>query len=145
MYGIRIVRSEDFFVLCFMTTISKLEDLIVWQKSRKLAIEIFETISRKEYNRNFALKDQMHRSSGSIVDNIAEGQGRRGNREFANFLHYSLGSMNELRSQIHRSFDYKFISEQEHIYLLTELKDLEVRINNLLKSIRKSNFQARKK
>lgn len=125
--------------------IEKLEDLVVWQKSRKLANEIFQIISRKDYYRNFSLKDQMMRSSGSVCDNIAEGQGRRGNREFANFLHYSLGSANELRSQIYRSFDYKLISEQEHVYLQAELKDLEVRINNLLLAIRKSQYQTRKK
>ena len=128
-----------------MIRIEKLEDLVVWQKSRKLALEVFEIISRKDYYRNFSLKDQMMRSSGSICDNIAEGQGRRGNREFANFLHYSLGSSNELRSQIYRSFDYKLISEQEQIYLLSELKDLEIRVNNLLQVIRKSEFQTRKK
>lgn len=127
-----------------MGNYDKIEDLVVWQKSRKLAAEIHAVISRKEFNRNFGLKDQMQRSSGSIVDNIAEGHGRRGNREFANFIHYSLGSLNELRSQVYRCYDGNYITEAEKDYFILALRDLEVRISNLLRTIRNSPYQKRK-
>ena len=55
----------------------------------------------------------MDRSSGSIMDTIAEGFGRDGNREFHNFLSYSNGSCTELKSQTYRAFDKRLISEEE--------------------------------
>ena len=61
--------------------------------------------------KNYSLRNQMEKSSGSIMDNIAEGFGRGGNLEFRNFLSYSKGSCTELKSQLYRSMDKKLISE----------------------------------
>ncbi len=75
-----------------MATIQIFEDLKVWQKSRILSSEIFDLTTAGTFSKDFGLKDQINRSSGSIMDNIAEGFGRKGNAEFINFLTYSNGS-----------------------------------------------------
>lgn len=84
-----------------MSTIQNFEDLKVWQKSRVLCSEIFSMITSGSFAKDFALIDQINRSSGSVMDNIAEGFGRMGNREFVNFLTYAYGSALECKSQLY--------------------------------------------
>jgi four helix bundle protein len=61
-----------------MATIQSFEDLKVWQKARLLCKEVFSLTSVGNFSKDFGLKDQINRSSGSIMDNIAEGFGRKG-------------------------------------------------------------------
>ncbi len=88
-----------------MATIKRFEDLEIWQDARELCKFINRLIERDKFKYNFSLKDQISRSSGSIMDNIAEGFERGGNKEFVNFLTYSKGSTGEVRSQSYRAFD----------------------------------------
>ena len=70
-----------------MATIKNFEDVVAWQKARMLDAEVFNMInSSKKASSDFSLKDQMLRSSGSIMDNIAEGFERQGKREFIQFF-----------------------------------------------------------
>jgi four helix bundle protein len=105
-----------------MATVQNFEDLKVWQKSRILCQEIFKLISNVRFAKDFALIDQVNRSSGSVMDNIVEGFGRMGNREFINFLTYSYGSVLECKSQLYRAFDRKYISNEkmEELFILIE-------------------------
>ncbi len=106
-----------------MATIKKFEDLEVWQMGRKLANKIFELTEKGKFIKDFGFKDQIKRAAGSVMDNIAEGFGRGGNREFINLLSISNGSCNEVRSQLYRALDWKYISEEEfkECYNLTEV------------------------
>jgi len=78
-----------------MATIRKFEDLIIWQIARQLNKEIIELIKTTELNRDFGLKDQIMRSSESVMNNIAEGFGRASKLEFIQFLSIARGSTNE--------------------------------------------------
>lgn len=97
-----------------MPTITRFEDLEVWPLARELANEIFEIYSSsEEFIKDYKLKDQINGSSGSIMDNIAEGFERSGRNEFVNFLTYSKGSVGEVKSQLYRALDRKYISQEQ--------------------------------
>ncbi len=81
-----------------MAKVSKFEDLEVWKESMRLAVSIYELI---QDSRNYALKDQMLRSSISVPSNIAEGFERDSNKEYIRFLVIAKGSIAELRTQLY--------------------------------------------
>lgn len=96
-----------------MATLTKFEDLGIWQEARQLSREIYELTNRAPFANDFSLKDQIRRSSGSLMDNIAEGFDRGGNKEFIQFLGIAKGSAGELRSQLYRALDQHYISQEE--------------------------------
>jgi len=68
-------------------TIKRFEDLEVWQNARKLCMKIRNAVNSTTLEKDFSIKDQILRSSGSVMDNIAEGFERDGKKEFINFLY----------------------------------------------------------
>lgn len=95
-----------------MATITKFEDLEIWQLARELSKQIYILTFNEPVKTDYRLKDQMHGSVGSIMDNIAEGFERASQLEFINSLSYSKGEVGELKSQLYRCLDNKYISQQ---------------------------------
>lgn len=104
-----------------MAKIEKFEDLEIWNLAREICQDVEYLFENTNLGKRYSIKDQIDRSSGSIMDNIAEGFERNGNREFINFLSFSKGSCGELKSQLYRSFDKKLINQ-------TEFEELAVKI-----------------
>ena len=126
-------------------TIRKFEDLDVWKNARELCKKIREIVNTTELLKDFALKDQILRSSGSVLDIIAEGFERDGNKEFMQFLYISKGSLGETRSQVHRCFDSGYIPELKYNELITDCQNLSSQISNLITYLHKSEIQGLKK
>lgn len=121
-----------------MATITTFEELDIWQLGREICQDVWDKFENSALGKDFELKNQMNRSSGSIMDNIAEGFERNGRKEFIQFLSYSKGSCGELRSQLYRAFDRKHISEEEFEFLkektITESKKIGSFMSYLVKS-----------
>jgi four helix bundle protein len=96
-----------------MSKVERFEDLKVWQMARELCREIHELTLKESFSKDFRLIGQIKGSSGSIMDNIAEGFERDGNKEFIQFLSISKGSSGEVRSQLYRAIDNEYISQKE--------------------------------
>lgn len=132
-----------------MPTIQKFEDLEIWQIARTIAKEIHEFSLEAKISKDYSLKDQMNRSAGSIMNNIAEGFGRNGRLEFINFITIANGSCTELMSQLYRCLDKKYVNEDRFkgLYELIEfgLKKNHSMINYLKKTdIKGQKFKDRK-
>jgi len=124
-----------------MATIQRFEDLEVWKKAREICKYIYKLTSKENFSRVFSLKDQIKRSSGSAIDNIAEGFEREGNKEFVNFLTISKGSIGEVRSQSYREFDYGHINQEEFDFLIKETISLSERLGKFISYLRNSEFK----
>lgn len=127
-----------------MGRIDRFEDLEVRKISRELCQMVEHLFLTTELGGNYALRNQMERSSGSIMDNIAEGFGRGGNKEFHNFLSFSKGSCAELKSQFYRSIDKKLISEESFNMALQLTERCENKIGAFMYYLRNSKIKGQK-
>jgi four helix bundle protein len=87
------------------------KNLVVWQKARKLNKLIYEITSTFPESEKFGIVNQIRRASISIMSNIAEGSGRRSEKEFNHFLDYAYASSLELESLVIACDDLDFITE----------------------------------
>lgn len=127
-----------------MATIKRFEDLEIWQDARKLSKEIILISKNTELNRDFKLKEQIKDSSGSVMDNIAEGFERNGNGEFRQFLSIAKGSAGESRSQLYRFFDNEYINEVQLNLLISDYEKLSVKTHNFITYLNKNDFKGTK-
>ena len=81
-----------------MATIRRFEDLTCWQVAREVARDVYRVSRDGDLARDFGLKNQIRRSAGSVMDNIAEGFDRGSRGEFVQFLGIAKGSAGEVKS-----------------------------------------------
>lgn len=114
-----------------MATIERFEQIISWKESRELNKIIGRLIDSGRFKNSYRLINQIEGSAGSIMDNIAEGFERGGNKEFIQFLYIAKGSCGELRSQLYRALDRNYINEKE----FNELSVHAIKISSLIQKL----------
>ena len=127
-----------------MATITRFEDLEIWQEARRLAREIHIISIETELKNDFRFRDQIKSSSGSVMDNIAEGFERNGNLEFRQFLSIAKGSAGESRSQLYRVLDFNYINDEKFNVLRIDYENLSGKINNFISYLNKKDFKGTK-
>ena len=121
-----------------MAKVERFEDLVIWQQARRLSKEVYEITRLGDFRYDSRFVQQIRAAVGSIMDNIAEGFERDGNKEFVQFLYIAKGSCGEVRSQIYRAFDAGFINEETFTRMLNETLSLNKGILNFIKSLKSS-------
>ncbi len=96
-----------------MAKIERFEDIQAWQKARELNKDIYKVTMQPSFSKDFSLKDQIRRASVSIMANIAEGFGRRSNKEFSNFLNMAHGSAAEVQCHLYVALDMNYITKTD--------------------------------
>ncbi|RUA25033.1 MAG: four helix bundle protein [Bacteroidetes bacterium] len=124
-----------------MATWKSFEDIEVWQLSRDFCKEVFRIINYDGLKTDYRLKNQINGSSGSIMDNIAEGFDRDGKKEFIQFLSIAKGSAGESRSQLYRIFDRGYVSEKEFVELKNRASEIANKIGGLINYLKKSEYR----
>ena len=115
------------------------------KEARKLTQEIFFiTLNNNDFKNDFRFRDQIRASSGSIMDNIAEGFERNGNLEFRQFLSIAKGSAGEVRSQLYRALDFNYITQEVFEALKMDSENLSGKINNFITYLNKKDFKGTK-
>ncbi len=127
-----------------MTAIKRFEDLEVWKLARELCKNVYELTLLDGFSRDFGLKNQINNSSGSIMDNIAEGFERDGNREFTQFLSISKASCGECRSQLYRALDRNYIGKEQFELQSQRTIDLGRKISNLMTYLKTTEIKGNK-
>lgn len=121
-----------------MATIERFEDILAWQKAREATVVVYGITSRGHFSKDFGLRDQIRRSSVSIMANIAEGFGRKSDKEFANFLNIAHGSVAETQSHLYVAIDLGYMDSTQFADLYTTFEEVSKMVMAFSKHLRKT-------
>jgi len=120
-----------------MAVYQKFEDLPVWKLAKDLAVKIYQITKDEKFRRDYGLVDQIRRASISVSSNVAEGFERGSKKEFIKFLYIAKGSLGEMRSQLHVSYELGYIKKDNLNTFLTQCYDLSNQLGAFIASIKK--------
>ncbi|MDX1603685.1 MAG: four helix bundle protein [Salinimicrobium sediminis] len=127
-----------------MGTVKRFEDLEIWSAARIICDDVFSLKLNSDLKNDYKLYHQLNGSSGSIMDNIAEGFERNGNREFIQFLAVAKASCGETRSQLYRALDRNYLSQEDFDTFYNKLIQLSKQIGSFINYLQKSDFKGTK-
>lgn len=128
-----------------MATIKRFEEIDAWKVSREMCNKIGNLIDEGQFKNCFKLIGQIEASSGSIMDNIAEGFERGTRAEFIQFLGYSKGSCGEFRSQLYRALDRKYLNQEQFEELYIKAVRISAMIQKLIEYLQKTEVKGVRK
>lgn len=105
--------------------IERFEDIIAWQKAKHLCLEIYHEFKNCS---DFSFRDQIRRAAISVMNNIAEGYERKGDKQLKHFLFIAKGSSGEVRSMLSVARTLGYIKEDKQ----TELSSLAEEVSKIL-------------
>ncbi|MBL0051415.1 MAG: four helix bundle protein [Bacteroidetes bacterium] len=127
-----------------MAGVKNFEELKVWQKAREFNKTLFSVIENSGIKNHYILRDQISRSSISIMSNIAEGFERGGNKEFVQFLYIAKASAGEARAQLYIGLDLLFIEKSQFELLIELAVEVSKMLNGLIKYLKESEIKGYK-
>jgi four helix bundle protein len=123
-------------------TIGKFEDLKIWQSAREAVKAVYTVTRNGKFDKDYSLKDQIRRAANSIALNIAEGFGRRTDKEFRCFLAQAHGSVAEVQAALYLALDQDYLTEKEFSEIYDALEALSKMITTFSKYLGCSNSRS---
>lgn len=114
-----------------MATFKRFEEIKAWQKAQELTKEIYQLTANEKFSKDFGLRDQIRRACVSIMANIAEGNGRKTNKDFASFLVIAHGSAAEAQSHLYIALDLNYIEKERFAELYAKLDEISKMLMSL--------------
>jgi four helix bundle protein len=108
------------------------KELNVWKRGIKLAVEIYRLSQNFPVEERYGLTSQMRRSAISVPSNVAEGAGRRTDKEFAHFLRIGHGSICELETQLYVAYELGYVKDDVFSSVTTELTEVQKMLFSLI-------------
>lgn len=105
--------------------ITRFEDIIAWQKAKHLCLEVYHEFKNCS---DFSFRDQIRRAAISVMNNIAEGYERKGDKQLKHFLFMAKGSSGEVRSMLLVARELGYMEENKH----AELASLAEEVSKIL-------------
>ncbi|HEX2061803.1 MAG TPA: four helix bundle protein [Thermoanaerobaculia bacterium] len=112
---------------------SNYRDLVVWQKSRQLAVAVYRATGEFPRAEIVCMTQQLRRAALSVVSNIAEAHGRRSARDVLQFLGIARGSLLEIEAQLIIAGDLEYLSSAAVEQLLDKSVDVTRLLNGLMR------------
>jgi four helix bundle protein len=119
-----------------MKNIITYRDLEVWKSSMDLCELVYQFTEKYPSHEQFGLTSQLRRAAVSIPSNIAEGQGRRGSKEFLHHLSIAKGSLCELETQTILSVRLEYLSKPDGEILWNKSQEVGRLLNGLIRSLK---------
>jgi four helix bundle protein len=126
-----------------MASVKSFNELNCYIESRHLHKEAWLIINQECCKKSYRFNQQFISSIASVMNNIAEGFGRGGRKEFINFLVYACGSISEFESQLDQALDCNFIEDDQFQDLRNKSIKISIKLNNLISYLKKSELTGR--
>ena len=117
------------------TAVRSYRDLVAWQKSMVLVIDVYRCTQAFPRAEMYGLAAQLRRAAVSVPSNIAEGQGRISTGEFKQFLGCARGSLLEIETQISIAQGLGYLPQESCEPLLHQCAEVGRILNGLIKSL----------
>lgn len=115
------------------------KELEVWQRARIICEDLYEIYLSGDLQKDYGLWNQINKSTGSIMDNIAEGLYKDGNREFIQFLSIAKAGIAESKSQLYRCLDRNYIEQSQFDLLHKKMDECKAQIAGFMKYLKNSD------
>ena len=117
--------------------IRRFEELGIWKLSLKITKRIYDLTAKKEFSKDFSLRDQIRKAIISVSSNIVEGFEKNNNNEFIRFLKIGKGSAGAVRNQLYIALAVGYIAKREFDEVNKYLEDLAGQIVGFIQYLEK--------